>query len=121
MKPRSLAAGIAGALLAFSASTASAYVITNTTTSDFTFGFTAPAAGSPYTLTGEGSVDVTAFSATSLTLLVTVTNNTLTSPAAPRPGSDLGISVVAGSTGIVISFNKVDRLGPGHLWLAACA
>jgi uncharacterized repeat protein (TIGR01451 family) len=42
---------------------------------------------------------------------VTVTNNTLTSPAA-RPGTDIGISVVAGSTGIVISFNKVNRLGP---------
>ena len=44
---------------------------------------------------------------------VTVTNNTLTSPAAPRPGTDIGISVSAGSsTGIVISFNKVNRLGP---------
>jgi len=44
---------------------------------------------------------------------VTVTNNTLTSPAAPRPGGDIGISVSAGSsTGIVISFNKVDRLRP---------
>ena len=44
---------------------------------------------------------------------VTVTNNTLTSPAAPRPGTDIGISVTAGSsTGIVISFNKVNRLGP---------
>jgi uncharacterized repeat protein (TIGR01451 family) len=44
---------------------------------------------------------------------VTVTNNTLTSPDAPRPGTDLGISVTAGSsTGIVISFNKVNRLGP---------
>ena len=44
---------------------------------------------------------------------VTVTNNTLTSPAAPRPGTDVGISVSAGSTtGIVISFNKVNRLGP---------
>ena len=43
---------------------------------------------------------------------VTVTNNTLTSPAAPRPGSDLGISVVAGSSNIVISFNRVNRLGP---------
>jgi hypothetical protein len=44
---------------------------------------------------------------------VTVTNNTLTSPAAPRPGTDVGISVSAGSTtGIVISFNKVDRLRP---------
>jgi uncharacterized repeat protein (TIGR01451 family) len=43
---------------------------------------------------------------------VTVTNNTLTSPAA-RPGTDVGISVVAGSSaGIVISFNKVNRLGP---------
>jgi uncharacterized repeat protein (TIGR01451 family) len=44
---------------------------------------------------------------------VTVTNNTLTSPAAPRPGTDVGISVSAGSsTGIVISFNRVNRLGP---------
>ena len=44
---------------------------------------------------------------------VTVTNNTLTSPAAPRPGTDIGISVSAGSsTGIVISFNRVDRLRP---------
>jgi hypothetical protein len=44
---------------------------------------------------------------------VTVTHNTLTSPDAPRPGTDLGISVTAGSsTGIVISFNKVNRLGP---------
>ncbi len=44
---------------------------------------------------------------------VTVTNNTLTSPAAPRPGTDIGISVSAGSsTGIVISFNRVNRLGP---------
>jgi uncharacterized repeat protein (TIGR01451 family) len=44
---------------------------------------------------------------------VTVTNNTLTSPAAPRPGTDIGISVSAGSsTDIVISFNKVNRLGP---------
>jgi uncharacterized repeat protein (TIGR01451 family) len=44
---------------------------------------------------------------------VTVNNNTLTSPAAPRPGTDIGISVSAGSsTGIVISFNKVNRLGP---------
>ena len=44
---------------------------------------------------------------------VTVTNNTLTSPAAPRPGTDVGISVSAGSsTGIVISFNKVNRLRP---------
>jgi uncharacterized repeat protein (TIGR01451 family) len=44
---------------------------------------------------------------------VTVTNNTLTSPAAPRPGTDFGISVTAGSsTGIVISFNRVNRLGP---------
>ena len=44
---------------------------------------------------------------------VTITNNTLTSPAAPRPGTDIGISVSAGSsTGIVISFNKVDRLRP---------
>jgi hypothetical protein len=44
---------------------------------------------------------------------VTVTNNTLTSPAPPRPGTDIGISVAAGSsTGIVISFNKVNRLGP---------
>ncbi len=44
---------------------------------------------------------------------VTVTNNTLTSPAAPRPGTDVGISVSAGSTdGIVISFNQVNRLGP---------
>jgi uncharacterized repeat protein (TIGR01451 family) len=44
---------------------------------------------------------------------VTVTHNTLTSPAAPRPGTDLGISVAAGSsTGIVISFNKINRLGP---------
>jgi hypothetical protein len=43
---------------------------------------------------------------------VTVTKNTLTSPATPRPGTDIGISVVAGSTGIVISFNKVNRLGP---------
>ena len=44
---------------------------------------------------------------------VTVTNNTLTSPAAPRPGTDIGISVAAGSnTGIVISFNRVDRLRP---------
>lgn len=44
---------------------------------------------------------------------VTVTHNTLTSPDAPRPGTDLGISVAAGSsTGIVISFNKVNRLGP---------
>jgi uncharacterized repeat protein (TIGR01451 family) len=42
---------------------------------------------------------------------VTVTNNTLTSPAG-RPGTDYGISVVAGSSGIVISFNKVNRLGP---------
>jgi uncharacterized repeat protein (TIGR01451 family) len=46
---------------------------------------------------------------------VTVTNNTLTSPAA-RPGTDIGISVVgfgsSPSTGIVISFNKVNRLGP---------
>jgi uncharacterized repeat protein (TIGR01451 family) len=43
---------------------------------------------------------------------VTVTNNTLTSPAS-RPGTDIGISVSAGSsTGIVISFNKVNRLGP---------
>ena len=29
---------------------------------------------------------------------VTVTNNTLTSPAAPRPGTDIGISVSAGSS-----------------------
>jgi uncharacterized repeat protein (TIGR01451 family) len=43
---------------------------------------------------------------------VTVTNNTLTSPAAPRPGTDVGISVVVRSTGIVISFNRVNRLGP---------
>ena len=44
---------------------------------------------------------------------VTVTNNTLTSPAAPRPGTDIGISVSAGSsTDIVIRFNKVNRLGP---------
>jgi uncharacterized repeat protein (TIGR01451 family) len=44
---------------------------------------------------------------------VTVTNNTLTSPAAPRPGGDIGISVTSGSsTGIVISFNRVDRLRP---------
>jgi uncharacterized repeat protein (TIGR01451 family) len=43
---------------------------------------------------------------------VTVTNNTLTSPAAPRPGTDVGISVAARSTGIVISFNKVNRVGP---------
>jgi uncharacterized repeat protein (TIGR01451 family) len=44
---------------------------------------------------------------------VTVTKNTLTSPAAPRPGTDIGISVSAGSSkNIVISFNKVDRLGP---------
>ena len=44
---------------------------------------------------------------------VTVTDNTLTSPAAPRPGTDVGISVSAGSsTGIVISFNRVNRLGP---------
>ena len=44
---------------------------------------------------------------------VTVTNNTLTSPDAPRPGDDIGISVSAGSsTGIVISFNRVDRLRP---------
>ena len=44
---------------------------------------------------------------------VTVTNNTLTSPDAPRPGTDIGISVSAGSsTGIVISFNRVDRLRP---------
>ena len=44
---------------------------------------------------------------------VTVTNNTLTSPDAPRPGTDVGISVSAGSsTGIVISFNRVDRLRP---------
>ena len=44
---------------------------------------------------------------------VTVTNNTLTSPAAPRPGTDIGISVSAGSsTGIVISFNRVNRLRP---------
>jgi uncharacterized repeat protein (TIGR01451 family) len=42
---------------------------------------------------------------------VTVTNNTLTSPAG-RPGTDIGISVVAGSSNIVISFNKVNRLGP---------
>jgi uncharacterized repeat protein (TIGR01451 family) len=42
---------------------------------------------------------------------VTVTNNTLTSPAG-RPGTDTGISVAARSTGIVISFNKVNRLGP---------
>jgi large repetitive protein len=43
---------------------------------------------------------------------VTVTNNTLTSPVG-RPGTDIGISVAAGSsTGIVISFNKVNRLGP---------
>jgi hypothetical protein len=43
---------------------------------------------------------------------VTVTHNTLTSPD-KRPGSDIGISVAAGSsTGIVISFNKVERLGP---------
>jgi uncharacterized repeat protein (TIGR01451 family) len=43
---------------------------------------------------------------------VTVTNNTLTSPAG-RPGTDIGISVSArSSTGIVISFNKVNRLGP---------
>jgi uncharacterized repeat protein (TIGR01451 family) len=49
---------------------------------------------------------------------VTVTHNTLTSPAT-GPGTDLGISVTAGtfinnlpSTGIVISFNKVNRLGP---------
>ena len=44
---------------------------------------------------------------------VTVTNNTLTSPAAPRPGADIGISVSAGSsTRIVISFNRVDRFAP---------
>jgi uncharacterized repeat protein (TIGR01451 family) len=43
---------------------------------------------------------------------VNVTNNTLTSPDPPLPGTDLGISVAAGSTGIVISFNKVNRLGP---------
>jgi uncharacterized repeat protein (TIGR01451 family) len=44
---------------------------------------------------------------------VTVSNNMLTSPAAPRPGTDIGISVSAGSsTDIVISFNKVNRLGP---------
>ena len=44
---------------------------------------------------------------------VTVTNNTLTSPDAPRPGTDVGISVSAGSsTGIVISFNRVNRLRP---------
>jgi len=42
---------------------------------------------------------------------LTVTNNTLTSPAG-RPGTDFGISVVSGSSGIVISFNRVDRLGP---------
>ena len=43
---------------------------------------------------------------------VTVTNNTLTSPAG-RPGTDIGISVSAGSSdGIVISFNRVNRLGP---------
>ncbi len=44
---------------------------------------------------------------------VTVTNNTLTSPAAPRPGTDVGISVSAGSsTGNVISWNTVNRRGP---------
>jgi uncharacterized repeat protein (TIGR01451 family) len=43
---------------------------------------------------------------------VTVTNNTLTSPVAPRPGTDIGISVSGNSTGIVISFNRVNRLGP---------
>jgi uncharacterized repeat protein (TIGR01451 family) len=43
---------------------------------------------------------------------VTVTKNTLTSPAAPRPGTDIGISVTARSADIVISFNKVHRLGP---------
>ena len=43
---------------------------------------------------------------------VTVTNNTLTSPAG-RPGTDIGISVSAGSsTGNVISFNTVNRRGP---------
>src|SRR5262245_6882038 len=43
---------------------------------------------------------------------VTVTDNTLTSPAAPRPGTDIGISVNIGSSNIVISFNRVNRLGP---------
>jgi len=43
---------------------------------------------------------------------VTITNNTLTSPAAPRPGTDIGISVNIGSSNIVISFNRVDRLRP---------
>src|SRR5262245_6091467 len=43
---------------------------------------------------------------------VTVTKNTLTSPAG-RSGTDIGISVNArSSTDIVISFNKVNRLGP---------
>ena len=43
---------------------------------------------------------------------VTVTNNTLTSPAG-RPGTDIGISVSAGSgTGNVISWNTVNRRGP---------
>ena len=42
---------------------------------------------------------------------VTVTSNTLTSPTG-RPGTDIGISVVAGSSSIVISFNRVNRLGP---------
>jgi len=42
---------------------------------------------------------------------VTVTNNTLTSPA-NRPGTDIGISVAVGSSNIVISFNKINRLGP---------
>jgi hypothetical protein len=58
-----------------SASSASAFTVTGTT-SDFGFGWTAPATGSPYILTGTGSVDITAFSATSITMTVVLTNTT---------------------------------------------
>lgn len=89
-------------VLGLSVASAQAFTVTGTG-SDFVFGWTAP--GGSYTLTGTGAVDVTAFSASSITLLVTLTNNT-DSGAQPSDQVRLtawGFGIDPNATGVTFS------------------